>query len=102
MGGKKISSYAKEWIDKAITHEPKPVSKIIDDIYSLMDIHNRTMRKSDKGYRTGRHIIPTKTELQAYLSKNYESVTIKNNYNPVLALHYHSKVRHYFRKEEHL
>ena len=95
-----VSNKAKGWIDMVITHEPKTVSKVIDDLYSLMDIHNRTMGKSNKDYRTGRHIIPTSAELQKYLSQNYNSVTVRTNYNPVLALHYHSKIRHYFRGEE--
>ncbi len=93
-----MSNRAKKWIDDVITHEPKTVSKIIDDIYSLMGAYNLKNRK--QGYRTGSRILPTTTELRQYLSRNYESVVLINDYNPVLALHYRSKVRHYFRKEE--
>lgn len=96
-----ISNRAKGWVDKAITREPKSVSKIIDDLYNLMDIHNRTMRESNKDYRTGRHIIPTSAELQKYLSQNYDSVTVRTNYTLFRTIHY-SKIKHYFRKEEHL
>jgi len=96
--GKKLNSKSKIWVDMVITHEPKTISKILDDLYTLINVYNRTVCKT-KGYMTGR-FIPTTTELQYYLSKKYESVVLKNPSNPVVALHNNNKVRHYFRKEE--
>tara|TARA_R110002020_G_scaffold370389_1_gene582048 strand:- start:300 stop:608 length:309 start_codon:yes stop_codon:yes gene_type:complete len=102
MGGRKISSKAKKWIDRVITHEPKTISKILDDLFMLIDLDNKTpfLYTKKTGYTGGRDLIPTTRELQSYLSRKYESIAIKNTYNPVFALHNNKKVKHYFRKEE--
>ena len=104
MGGRKISSKAKKWIDRVITHEPKTISKILDDLFMLIDLDNKTpfFYTKKTQYTNGRDLIPTTRELQYYLRRKYESVVLKNTYTPVLALHNNNKVRHYFRKEEQL
>lgn len=100
--GKKINAWTKKWIDMVITNEPKTIHRIYDDLYDLINLFNQTRKNSEKGYRTGRHIIPTTTALKWYLSKEYESVVLQNDTNSIEYKNNIKKVRHYFRKEEQL
>ena len=100
--GKQINNWTKKWIDMIITNEPKTIYRIYDDLYDLLNLYNRTRRNPDKGYRTGRHIIPTTTALKRYLSKEYESVVLQNDTNFFEYKNNIKQVRHYFRKEEQL
>ena len=100
--GKRLSSKSKIWIDRVITHEPKTISKILDDLFNLIQLDSKTPFCYTKNtrYSGGRELIPTTRELQYYLSRKYECIALRNTYNPVVALHNNNIVRHYFRKEE--
>ena len=65
--GKKMSSYAKEIIDRIMDENEKTVEDVLELVQQ--DIEERGKGSSDN--LTGKQSVPTRNEIQDYLSKNY-------------------------------
>tara|TARA_R100000734_G_scaffold18743_2_gene16355 strand:+ start:370 stop:651 length:282 start_codon:yes stop_codon:yes gene_type:complete len=89
MGRKKMSVYAKQWLEEIITSEPKTVNTILDDIYIFLD---------KREHRNVFKRIPTRGELISFLDANYSKVRLSNFTGKPVKGYGNSKV--YFFKEE--
>jgi hypothetical protein len=73
--GKKMSSYAKQIIDRIMDENEKTVEDVLELIQQ--DIEERGKGSLDN--LTGKQSVPTRNEIQDYLSKNYARRNTKIN-----------------------
>jgi len=89
MGKSTMSKWSKETLHRIMTLEPRPTQAILDDLFDIAQ---------ERPKATTLCLIPTKGELQYYLSRNYSTVNISKLTNkPVL--NRHNSIPHYFREE---
>ena len=70
----RISIYAKRLADEVIDETPRSVNEILDLMYKKIKEERKTKSGPKKRPGSGSNRIPTRGELQYYLSKNYNSI----------------------------
>ena len=85
-----MSNWSKEKLHRIVTLEPRPAQAILDDLLDLA---------KERPTATTLALIPTKRELQYYLSKNYSKVYISNLTNKPTKQNRPTSTVHYFKEE---
>ena len=94
MGKAAITTWAKRSIDRVMTSEPRPYRAKLDDLFLLskkqLTYRNRSASRS--------YDMPTKRQLEYYLSKNYSTIFISKATNKPIKTR-NTATPHYYREE---
>ena len=94
----------KDLVESVMTTTPKSINMILDDIYKEIEKRNKhgtrlrpTGHKKKKEYSSGKGI-PTRKQLEKYLSINYSKILLSNaTKKPVKTRH--KATAHYYKEE---
>jgi len=88
-----LTKFGIELVESAITTTPKNINVILEDMYAEIDRRNANSSE----HRTGSQI-PTRKELENYLSRNYSKVYLSNATKKTVKTH-RNATAHYYKEE---
>ena len=71
-----MNKRSKQLVEEVIDETPRSTNEILDLMYDKVEEKRKTKSGPNKRPGSGRNLIPTRRELQRYLSKNYNKIRV--------------------------